>query len=355
MSHIIRSRTALLVLTTVAMVTMGSFAFASSSAPKGPVHACAAKKTGALRLADTCRRSERPVTFGARGPAGPAGKTGPKGSAAPTTPPAHTTQIGTLTLTAQSTPIPVFGYTFGANVSTASAGSGGGSMTVSNHPLTTWVDASQAASLFGLLARGTTLASTTLTLSDGHVLSLKAAMLSELTVDSTVSAAAGRPIDRLAMTWDTATYTSRAGVAPTSPASVGSLALTLPGASTATTYPISALSWTSTQSAVVGSGSGAGTGKANVGAITVTRTADADSPALFNTLITGRHLASVSITAGGTTYLLTDVVLSAIDTENTATGANAPSLERITISFAKIAVTSGGVTTAWNLVTNAGA
>ncbi len=59
----------------------GGFAFAASSA--GTLHACANKKTGALRLASKCKKSEKKVSWnvrGARGVAGPAGAAGLAGA-----------------------------------------------------------------------------------------------------------------------------------------------------------------------------------------------------------------------------------------------------------------------------------
>ncbi|MGD0272320.1 MAG: hypothetical protein ABSB96_01090 [Gaiellaceae bacterium] len=60
----------------------GGFAFGASSA--GTLHACANKKTGALRLASKCKKSEKKVSWnvrGARGVAGPAGVAGLAGAA----------------------------------------------------------------------------------------------------------------------------------------------------------------------------------------------------------------------------------------------------------------------------------
>ncbi|HLH66638.1 MAG TPA: tail fiber domain-containing protein [Solirubrobacteraceae bacterium] len=60
----------------------------------GMIHACANRRTGALRLAARCRRDERPVVWSFRGPAGAQGaagapgKTGPAGPAGPAAGPA---------------------------------------------------------------------------------------------------------------------------------------------------------------------------------------------------------------------------------------------------------------------------
>jgi len=69
----------------VAGAVGGGWALAAPAA--GTLHGCASKRTGALRLASKCRRSERAVSWnaqgrpGARGAAGPAGAIGPAGPA----------------------------------------------------------------------------------------------------------------------------------------------------------------------------------------------------------------------------------------------------------------------------------
>jgi hypothetical protein len=68
------------------LATGGAVALAAS--PGGPaIRACANKKTGALRLATRCKRSERRVSWNQAGPAGergPRGFTGAKGGAGAT-------------------------------------------------------------------------------------------------------------------------------------------------------------------------------------------------------------------------------------------------------------------------------
>ena len=55
---------------------------AGSSSPV--IRACANKKTGVLRLAKKCRRSERSVSWNQTGPKGPRGLAGPAGPAGAT-------------------------------------------------------------------------------------------------------------------------------------------------------------------------------------------------------------------------------------------------------------------------------
>lgn len=61
----------------VAAVAGGGWALAAPGG--GVIHACANKKTGALRLARTCKNSETVVAWNVRGPAGVPGGSGPQG------------------------------------------------------------------------------------------------------------------------------------------------------------------------------------------------------------------------------------------------------------------------------------
>ncbi len=91
MNRLIRSqsRAAWLVLALVAVVAAGGgLAFAATTGVN-TLHACANKKTGALRLASKCKKRERAVSWniqgqrgfpGLRGSQGPRGSTGPRGS-----------------------------------------------------------------------------------------------------------------------------------------------------------------------------------------------------------------------------------------------------------------------------------
>lgn len=71
---------AMAVALAVLVAVSGGMAIAADS-PNGPViKACADKKTGALRLASKCRRSERSIRWNQIGPQGPAGLAGPTGA-----------------------------------------------------------------------------------------------------------------------------------------------------------------------------------------------------------------------------------------------------------------------------------
>jgi hypothetical protein len=61
----------------LALVGAGGYAVAASGS--GAVHACANMRTGALRLATSCNRHERPVSWAKRGPRGARGLQGPRG------------------------------------------------------------------------------------------------------------------------------------------------------------------------------------------------------------------------------------------------------------------------------------
>lgn len=87
MTGILKQRTATLaaVSTAVVAVLMGaSLALAASGG--GVIHACANKKSGALRVAAKCKKNEKAVSWSIQGPAGNAGSQGapgPQGAAGP--------------------------------------------------------------------------------------------------------------------------------------------------------------------------------------------------------------------------------------------------------------------------------
>lgn len=87
-------RVVILAASILALVAVGEAAIASIPDAKGILHGCVAKRSGALRVVDSarrssagrCRRSEKSVTWGkqgTRGPAGSQGVPGPTGSAGP--------------------------------------------------------------------------------------------------------------------------------------------------------------------------------------------------------------------------------------------------------------------------------
>ena len=66
----------------VAAITVlaGAGGYAVAATRTDAIHACAAKRTGALRLAKSCNRHERAVSWAKVGPAGAAGARGSQGS-----------------------------------------------------------------------------------------------------------------------------------------------------------------------------------------------------------------------------------------------------------------------------------
>ncbi len=77
------SRRAAVALTLAAVVALGCTAIALSSTSSTAIHACANKRTGALRILAAhkrCKRSERAVGWGQVGPQGPAGARGSVGA-----------------------------------------------------------------------------------------------------------------------------------------------------------------------------------------------------------------------------------------------------------------------------------
>ena len=66
-------------------VGAGSFAYATVSSSAIIIHACVSKEVGLVRIAATCRKTERPLTWsnGGGAQAGPAGPQGPAGPAGP--------------------------------------------------------------------------------------------------------------------------------------------------------------------------------------------------------------------------------------------------------------------------------
>jgi hypothetical protein len=80
----LRTRTlpSLIAALLVAVAVGDGWAVAASGGSK--IHACSAKKTGALRIAKKCKRSERTVTWNTQGRRGARGRTGPRGHTGPT-------------------------------------------------------------------------------------------------------------------------------------------------------------------------------------------------------------------------------------------------------------------------------
>jgi len=120
-----------------------------------------------------------------------------------------------------------------------------------------------------------------------------------------------------------------------------------------TATPVYAVSFGVTQSATDPGGGGGGAGKATFSGFTISRQPDALSPQLFKAAATGQHIKDVQIDVLRTgsnsvdsTYILTDVLVSSFSTD--------AQFEKVTFTYSKIEVVSGGSRTCWNLATNAG-
>jgi hypothetical protein len=68
----------LVTLAAVAALGAGGWAVAAGGS-SSDIHACYAKRTGALRIAKSCRKGERPISWSKVGPQGPAGERGASG------------------------------------------------------------------------------------------------------------------------------------------------------------------------------------------------------------------------------------------------------------------------------------
>lgn len=99
-----------------ALLGGGGWALAASTS--GVVHACASKKSGALRLAGHCTEKERAVTWNVQGPQGNQGKQGTRGATGPSDIYAAGAAAGTLGSTARITSItvPPGRYLIGAKI-----------------------------------------------------------------------------------------------------------------------------------------------------------------------------------------------------------------------------------------------
>jgi hypothetical protein len=81
----------------LALIAPAAAAALGRGAADPPVHACAARKDGALRIVGSpskCRRRERSVSWSVRGPAGASGEAGAAGKAGPAGPPGPRGETG---------------------------------------------------------------------------------------------------------------------------------------------------------------------------------------------------------------------------------------------------------------------
>jgi len=102
----------LVAVTALVLAAGGGWALAASKG--SAIHACANKKSGALRVAGKCRKREHGLTWNIRGPAGSRGLQGAAGAIGPQGPAGSTGPQGpgATGLQFSSTPV-LFGKTFG--------------------------------------------------------------------------------------------------------------------------------------------------------------------------------------------------------------------------------------------------
>ena len=76
-----RARAPVIAVAAACLLAVGAgWAIAASTTSTATIHACASKSTGVLRLARTCKRSERRVSWNTAGPRGPRGLRGIQGA-----------------------------------------------------------------------------------------------------------------------------------------------------------------------------------------------------------------------------------------------------------------------------------
>lgn len=107
-------------LAVAALVLAAGGGWALAATRGSVIHACASKKTGALRIAGKCRKRERVLTWSVQGPAGPRGpqgaagdigKQGPAGSTGPQGPGATALQFSSTPSLSATTLGQAGGYT----------------------------------------------------------------------------------------------------------------------------------------------------------------------------------------------------------------------------------------------------
>jgi type VI secretion system secreted protein Hcp len=114
--------------------------------------------------------------------------------------------------------------------------------------------------------------------------------------------------------------------------------------------PFIAFSWGASNSGAV-SGGGAGAGKVNIQDISITRLTDAQSPEIFKTVASGRHLRVVEIETGTTKFRFEDVLVSSFSTGGTIDNKS-PRTDNVTFNFGRVTYSVNGVSTCFDLTAN---
>ena len=102
---------------------------------------------------------------------------------------------------------------------------------------------------------------------------------------------------------------------------------------------------------VWGAGFISSTGKAVFNDLSVTRNPDGQSPLFVHALAIGQHLATVVLVDGSTTITLTDAVVTAYSTGDSAS-ANTTRTENVAFSFGRVTYTVNGVTTCFDVTSS---
>jgi type VI secretion system secreted protein Hcp len=125
-----------------------------------------------------------------------------------------------------------------------------------------------------------------------------------------------------------------------------------------TPAPVRSFSWGVKVPTAGGVGGGGGAGKAQFDPLVVVRTIDADSPEMFLTAATGKHIAKVTldIYQEGTTtvlasYQFEDVSLT-VDTHGDAGRPGGAPLEEVSFLYSKIKLKVGGNEAGFDLKAN---
>jgi type VI protein secretion system component Hcp len=114
--------------------------------------------------------------------------------------------------------------------------------------------------------------------------------------------------------------------------------------------PFIAFSWGASNSGAV-SGGGAGAGKVSIQDISITRLTDAQSPEIFKTVASGRHLQVVEIETGTTKFRFEDVLVSSFSTGG-AIDNKSPRTDNVTFNFGRVTYTVNGNSTCFDLTAN---
>ena len=377
----------------------GAWASVSSLATPGVIHACYAKRSGALRVAlrGGCAHSEHAISWnqqgvagrpGAAGPQGPAGPAGPAGTAGAAGPAGATGPVGgtgpagpagaaaptpqaqgspapaplpmTITLnpgSANAVAFPVTSAAFGASSpATGSQSTGAGAGKTSLLPLSfTRSRDSITPQLIKQSLQGTMASSATLSYAQpgsdpSAVWTFKNVSISGYDV----SGASGSHQDAGSLTFSAI---QAPGGGATFPAPPPEPAGTISWGST--TVPIYSNQWgeTVTQGQT---GSGSTGSKATLDDVQVTKALDASSPALLNSLGGATSLGDVTIVEQepgaaqpAATYTLTNARVTSLNEQDTASA-----LEDLTLTYSTITVATpapGGGTTSvcWDHTKNA--